>query len=162
MRFWEYPKNYVWNEMLYDIPTDTTARFLAELGNSNHLDIDYSTTGSSAKNTIYDNVLRDFGYNASREKYDYRKVENELYAGRPVMLSGTNPNGGGHVWVCDGLQIINNVTSSALLLHMNWGWGGNHDGYYQFNNWTYVNDKNETVTYTPNLLHRMFINIYPK
>lgn len=163
MRYWQYPTNYNWNEMSYNFPTDATARFLAELGDKNHLNINYSPSGSSAKNTIYDNVLRDYGYSASREIYNYSKVKDELYAGRPVLLSGKNSNGkSAHVWVCDGIQIFNNVTYSSSLMHMNWGWGGDHDGYYQVNNWSFTDNNQQVVEYAPNWLHRMIINIKPK
>lgn len=163
MRYWQHPQNYNWSAMSYTLPTDATARFLAELGDKDHLDINYSTSGSSAKNTIYDNVLRDYGYNASREKYNYAKVKDELYAGRSVLLSGTNSNGGGsHVWICDGIQISNHVTFSTSLMHMNWGWGGSHDGYYQVNNWSFTDNDGNVVEYNPNWLHRMIINIRPK
>lgn len=37
---------------------------LAELGNKDHLNMDYTPNGSSARNTVLDNVLRGYGYNA--------------------------------------------------------------------------------------------------
>lgn len=54
-------------------------------------------------------------------------IENELTSGRPVQYMGYDPNAGGHTWVCDGFDNNN-------YLHMNWGWGGQANGYYAINN----------------------------
>lgn len=45
---------------------------------------------------------------------------------RPVFYSGSGDNGG-HAFVCDGYD-------SNDLLHFNWGWGGNGDGYFALGN----------------------------
>ncbi|MDW8274358.1 MAG: C10 family peptidase, partial [Chitinophagales bacterium] len=50
----------------------------------------------------------------------------ELDAGRPLQYAGIG-GGGGHTWVCDGYDNNN-------FFHMNWGWGGNSDGYFNLNN----------------------------
>ena len=47
---------------------------------------------------------------------------------RPIIWSGfeSGEHGvleNGHAWVCDGYNEEN-------LFHMNWGWGGNDNGYY--------------------------------
>jgi hypothetical protein len=64
-------------------------------------------------------VLRDF-YSASEWK-DLLKTE--LNVGRPVFYHG-NSSGGGHAFVCDGYD-------SNDLFHMNWGWGGSSNGYFE-------------------------------
>lgn len=46
----------------------------------------------------------------------------ELQAARPVILSSETVCGG-HVFVCDGID-------EAGLYHLNWGWGGQNDGYF--------------------------------
>lgn len=51
-------------------------------------------------------------------------LENELDSGRPVFYRGADPLGGGHAWVCDGYD-------KDGRFHMNWGWGGLSDGYFQ-------------------------------
>lgn len=50
-------------------------------------------------------------------------VYNEVKAGRPVLLSGHNPEGG-HAFVCDGY-------SNDYYFHINWGWGGMSNGYFK-------------------------------
>ncbi len=49
-------------------------------------------------------------------------LKNDLCCGRPILYLGVNPNDG-HAWVCDGID-------SQDLLHFNWGWGGQNNGYY--------------------------------
>ena len=76
-----------------------------------------------------------FGYKntvRSVEKKDYTEqqwldlVKGELNARRPMEYHGFG-KGGGHSFVCDGYDADNK-------LHMNWGWGGQLDGYYAINN----------------------------
>ena len=49
-------------------------------------------------------------------------VYNELTSGRPVLYNGLSDNGG-HAFICDGYD-------DTGLFHINWGWGGQCDGYY--------------------------------
>lgn len=49
-------------------------------------------------------------------------VYNELASGRPVLYNGYSDNGG-HAFICDGYD-------DTGLFHINWGWGGDCDGYY--------------------------------
>ena len=49
-------------------------------------------------------------------------IYSELAARRPVIVSGSNDEGG-HAFVCDGAD-------NRGYFHINWGWGGNNDGYY--------------------------------
>ena len=50
-------------------------------------------------------------------------ISNELDQNRPVIYRGTGANGG-HGWICDGYN-------NEDLFHMNWGWGGTFDGYFE-------------------------------
>ena len=49
-------------------------------------------------------------------------VRAELNAKRPVLISGSNDEGG-HAFVCDGCD-------NKGFFHINWGWGGSNDGYF--------------------------------
>lgn len=51
-----------------------------------------------------------------------RRVYHELAAGRPVIMQGYKPTGGGHAFVVDGYI--------GGLYHINWGWGGTYNGRY--------------------------------
>lgn len=78
-----------------------------------------------------------FGYNASTLKGVHRAdytdadwlalIKNELNAGRPVQYQGEDAVHGGHTWVCDGYDAND-------MLHMNWGWNGNNNGYFSIAN----------------------------
>ena len=50
-------------------------------------------------------------------------VYDELKRGYPLIYSGYNPNGGGHAFVADGID-------AEGLLHFNWGWAGQDNGYF--------------------------------
>jgi hypothetical protein len=50
-------------------------------------------------------------------------IEAELSAGRPVIYAGFG-SGGGHCFVCDGFD-------ASDKMHMNWGWGGYYNGYFE-------------------------------
>lgn len=49
-------------------------------------------------------------------------MDKELSAKRPILYSGQSSDGG-HEFVCDG-------TDGNGLYHINWGWGGYQDGYF--------------------------------
>ena len=50
-------------------------------------------------------------------------IYNELSMGRPVFYAGNSPTFGGHAFVIDGYD-------STGRVHINWGWRGSDDGYY--------------------------------
>lgn len=53
-----------------------------------------------------------------------QKIYDELQNGRPVIYSGQGI--GGHAFIIDGY-------SGSDYFHVNWGWGGSHDGYFLLN-----------------------------
>ena len=55
-------------------------------------------------------------------------IKNELNAGRPIGYGGANSSGVGHAFVLDGYDGGN--------FHVNWGWGGSYDGYFNLNDLT--------------------------
>lgn len=88
----------------------------------------------SSRNCV-ENALKDyFDYKESvrglkRDRYTdsawYSMIKVELQSGRPLLYVG-RPNiagEGGHAFVLDGVDNTNRF-------HINWGWGGLHDGYW--------------------------------
>jgi len=69
--------------------------------------------------------LRYRGLFLSKKKIRRILIE-EIDAGRPVYFHYTNFNGGGHSVVADGYQVKDGI----LLVHLNFGWGGRSDGWY--------------------------------
>lgn len=109
---------------------NAVAHLMSDVGVS--VNMQYSNSGSSAQNGSALNALRTyFNYDATMiAKGDEgitqftEIIKNELRNGFPLYISG-NPGGGrsGHAWVADGFDRND-------LIHMNFGWGGQADGYY--------------------------------
>ena len=73
-----------------------------------------------------------FRYSDSIDLVSYADYSNEQWfsmvcaeidAGRPVIYSGATKNDEGHAWIVDGYK-------SNGYLHVNWGWGGDYDGFF--------------------------------
>lgn len=93
----------------------------------------YNVGGSGAFSYNAATALRkNFGYHENLQIHyrDYytakewiNKVYNELKAGRPIIYTGVDESNGGHCFVVDGYDQNN-------FVHVNWGWDGVNDGYY--------------------------------
>ena len=94
------------------------------------VDMNYTASGSGAHSSDVPNALMHY-FKYSDEMYRetlknnidewLEKVRNCLDNRRPVLYSGLGSSG--HAFVCDGYD-------GNDLLHFNWGWGGNGDGYF--------------------------------
>lgn len=131
--------HYVWSAMQLNplgSNNNQIAKLMYDCGVS--VDMDYTPTGSGAEvigwgASAFNSYTQYFGYDVttinSAMYSDYTDdswialLENELNYHRPMQFEGTDPNEGGHSWVCDGYSATN-------MMHMNWGWGGDDDGYY--------------------------------
>ena len=94
------------------------------------VDMYYSNIGSGAASSdIPDALVHYFKYSRAinrEKKYDdnalwIAKLKQSLDSLQPIIYIGNGS--GGHAFVCDGYDAND-------LLHFNWGWGGNGDGYY--------------------------------
>lgn len=71
-----------------------------------------------------------YGYVRYCDSYNYAPevwrqiLDGELDAGRPVLYAGYTQHVGGHAFVVDGRD-------ADGLYHVNWGYGGNYDGYFR-------------------------------
>jgi hypothetical protein len=90
----------------------------------------YSPSGSGAYSFSVVNAWRNFfdytnmllvGKNNYSEAAWDRILKNELENDRPMYYAGYGS--GGHAFIIDGYQNTNHY-------HLNWGWGGYHDGYF--------------------------------
>jgi hypothetical protein len=96
------------------------------------VEMDYTANSSGASSDIIVSALRTyFGYASSTHRADrnnYRATDwdaliyGELANCRPVLYGGHSA-GGGHAFVIDGYD-------HDGLYHVNWGWGGQCDGYF--------------------------------
>ncbi len=139
----------------YGVTTYNWANMPLSIGTSNNdvatlnyqagvsVNMNYSPTGSGAYVITGDDPIcaqhsfvTYFGYDATTIHGEYRAnfddaswlamIEGDLDIGRPVEYVGWDPSAGGHTWVCDGYDQNN-------FLHMNWGWGGQSNGYFDIN-----------------------------
>lgn len=123
---------YNWNDILSGANgKDDVARLLWHCGVS--IDMDYNPDGSGTQTSYIPKALkRNFSYPESvtyysRSSYtgDWKAlIVNELQAGRAVCYSGADlTKGYGHCFNLDGYDGNN-------MFHVNWGWGGQNDGYF--------------------------------
>lgn len=133
--------SYDWNNMLDGYGSTSTARqdsavalLMYHCGVS--VNMDYNTAdngGSSAYDTDAGAALiQYFGYDSDIQSYNRENftdtnwkniVKSELDSLRPVLYGGSS-DAGGHEFVCDGYD-------SNGLFHINWGWGGFCNGYFE-------------------------------
>jgi hypothetical protein len=86
----------------------------------------------------YSSVTRHIGYKSD-------KAIDMLKKGNPVFLAGISGSTNGHAWVIDGYidrsrtikifntttgALVSTTTEKEVLVHCNWGWQGNCNGYY--------------------------------
>jgi len=135
---------YNWTAMpnIVNSANDAVATLMYHCGVS--VEMNYGVNSSGAY-VIYDGGVHPycaenayktyFGYDPNtlqglkRENYtdDAWKglLKTDLNNGRPIQYAGFG-SGGGHTFVCDGYD-------NSDYFHMNWGWGGSSDGYFELN-----------------------------
>ena len=133
---------YDWANMpaSYEDPTKATAEETEALGLLCYhagvaIETDYDPVASGSFAPLIVRALRNnFRYNKQvtfKRRVNYTQPEwdkiirTELAAQRPVVYSGTG-TGGGHAFVCDGYN-------DEGLYHINWGWSGLANGYFNLN-----------------------------
>ena len=72
----------------------------------------------------YDAGIRILPKDYVGEKAFLDSVYLDLRKGWPVYFSGQTIDGGGHAFICDGID-------RDGLVHINWGWNGHDDAYFQ-------------------------------
>ncbi len=134
---------YLWDDMLEQYPAegvdarnaDAVATLMAQMGVATQMQ--YDINGSGTYDPLVPEALLDhFGYDKGMSlKYrNYytsdewmKMLTDELDQHRPVYYGGQCTDGkGGHAFVCDGYD-------SNGFVHINWGWGGNSDGWFSIN-----------------------------
>lgn len=115
----------------------------------------YTYTGSGAKSADMISLLpKYFGYKNQIKKNERRNftqaaweqlLYNEISNGRPVIYAGKAQKAtggtGAHAYIMDGYD-------GQGLWHVNWGWNGSCDGYYDFENLSPYGLPDDTDGYT--------------
>jgi peptidase C10 family protein len=147
-----------WEHILDDYSGDYTeeqARAVQELSlwcaMAAHMNFGLTASGASVSKAAPE-LTRVFGYETSvfrsRASYSPERwnamLRHELLNKRPVVYVGYNYTGGGHCFVIDGQD-------AEGLYHLNWGYGGNADGYFLLD---VLNPFERADDYTPEGLHQ--------
>ena len=168
------PSNLSWSSILqsYQVTSSSSstvksqvANLLATLGSQ--VNADYSCNGTGVDSSDFWRIAYTFrnAYSMSCSElssFNLDDVINSLSNNRPVYMRGKRyDNYGiehGHAWVCDGWKrhhYDNNVYYDYL--DMNWGWGGNSNGFYYIDSPMSFN----TGTYNYTFNFQIITNIRP-
>ncbi|MCI5058361.1 MAG: thiol protease/hemagglutinin PrtT [Flavobacteriales bacterium] len=156
--------SYDWSVMPNKLTSSSSQNEIDEVAKVNYhigvsLDMDYGPNGSATYSYKVRNALKDhFNYKNSvslKYRYSYslsswkNMLKNELDNNRVVYHSGFCPDpAAGHAFVIDGYDTND-------MFHVNWGWGGSYNGYFEINN------LNPGSTYTWNQSQKAIIGIEP-
>lgn len=113
----------------------------------------YGTSTSGAlTNDAAAAFIDNFSYDAAsllymqRDLYSQEEwmqvVYSNLQAKRPILYSGVDLSKGGHAFVLDGID-------ENGLVHVNWGWDGSYDGYYDI---SLLNSQNGSFAYNQGMI----------
>lgn len=108
------------------------------------VNMNYCSSSSGSNGSSY-TFMKHFGIDQScttahRGQYTSDEwdalIRSELDNGRAVLYSGQTLDYSGHAFICDGYD-------TDGLYHINWGWGGYNDGYFDFYSldFDYVNNQ---------------------
>ena len=135
---WDLMKNTTKELKEDEEAADAVAKLLFDCGIS--VRMNYSKNGSGAFDKEVGTALFNFfGYKKTTMVYDspdyysskeewLEKMKQEIVEGRPIYFSASSPKGGGqdaagHAFVISGYD-------EKDMVHVNWGWGGKDDGFY--------------------------------
>ena len=128
-------RTFDWTKMT-DQPTgnedssEEVARLFEYIGAG--VQMQYGTESSASNEAVATMLTTYFGYDADiksvyRDNYIYSDwtnlIYNELSTNGPVLFGGQSV-GGGHAFLLDGYD-------GEDYFHVNWGWGGQSDGFYR-------------------------------
>ena len=154
MRFYQYPSYFEWYSMDNTEKSQSIRVLIDDIVRILGMTDDISNNLEAIK------AFNHYGYSATLKQHNNQDVINDLYLSRPIYMSGKDEkSSSGHAWVCDGLlttntehkyyveylNIENEYTNYGLTslnnpsscgyssrndFHMNWGDGGDQDGWY--------------------------------
>ncbi|MCM1483873.1 MAG: C10 family peptidase [Muribaculaceae bacterium] len=114
MRHHQYPANINWDNMPENYYTAPTGLFLYDL--AVRIGVEFGPEESPGKSDNLATALRNYGYSVSIEKkHTLSDVQNQLSAGNPVIMIGTDPVEGCHAWVCDGYDWFSSWSTIDIM-----------------------------------------------
>lgn len=142
MRFFEHPASYNWSTMPNTSGSTATATLIADIWDdipNGSKSYTCSGTGVVHNYNIANLLKYNYSYSyAAQGSYDREQVKQNIYNHKPVILSAIDGSTG-HTWVCEGMNnskicIDDYIAVSFLSFYMNWGWGGDYNGLYTYDN----------------------------
>lgn len=160
MKYWKYPSQFNWSQIT-DGASDATASFLYQVAKA--CNTKFGENGSESYDSDAASALRSYGYsNAKIVDHDVKNARLNIPARRPIYMRGSRLDDGnyiGHAWVCDGIKntvsgydivlkvlqsktsfytsnygVVYNEAYPSTYLHMNWGYSGSYNAFYNDNN----------------------------
>ena len=130
---WELMTNKITNTTPIE-QADMVAIFLRDCAFA--VQSEFSYDGTSSNITKTKNALENiFSYNVNKHYkkkgtlFWKKKLRKEINNGRPIYYRGRSSSG--HAFVVDGYS-----ATDKNLFHINWGWRGDHNGYFYLDNLT--------------------------
>ncbi|MBZ4192647.1 C10 family peptidase [Niabella beijingensis] len=147
LKYWNHPSlpNFDYVNMPDSYGNAQVQLLMASAGSSLP-SIDYGCAETGARLDEVDDALKSTKFGFTHANYatygtgSYTTVISNLNSGIPVILGGCRDKvifvpTKCHAWVCDGYYESGDQCYRALKFHMNWGWDGLYNGWYDFNNW---------------------------
>lgn len=138
---------YEWDNMpLHHVASDNyaPAALIRDCGIS--VMAEYNEKGTSAVTSdAVIKMMQHFSYSKAAvmdQRYYYRthewmeKIRAEISAGNPVLYSAFSSNDSGHAFIVDGFD-------DSYSFHINWGWGGECNGFFSIDCFYPYTDKSE-------------------
>ncbi|MFT4062602.1 MAG: C10 family peptidase, partial [Edaphocola sp.] len=155
LKYWSHPVTGINYAAMNDIGSTTATAHLMSLCGTSLPSISYGCSGTYASASDVPNALiNNFGmatasYMPGWFPAFYSTIFTELDNGRPILLNGCSVEYTStflfwtyvtgydkcHEWVCDGYRKTGDECHPQLYLHMNWGWNGNHNDWYYYDDW---------------------------
>lgn len=147
------------------IGKEQVANLIAALGSSYYLNNEYNSNGTHPTPCFLldwggrlELAMDRLGYSVNREHCLFnftnsmkRIAYDLLKQGSPAIVQGwAFSSGSGHTWLIDGYR----YTYTGHFFHINWGWNGHRDGYYNLGVFNSNNGVfSDSIYDDPSLLH---------
>jgi len=131
---WDLMDHLYVNNQVNETAAQEVSKLMLNLGKA--LDMEYGRNGSAANDALIGRLMYEyFRYSVDgqtiyasnfTESEWLNMMHEEIDNGRPLLYGGNeNLNSAGHEFVCDGYE--------GDMFHINWGWDGVSNGYFNIN-----------------------------
>lgn len=128
----QFKDKYTSSWFINETERQNLSQLCYDAGVATHMN--YASDGSGSQVQVAANALGQvFNYDSLSIKCVYRDycseeewletICNEFVNGRPIIIGGQDKMYGGHAFILDGIN-------ENGLIHVNWGWNGSSDGFY--------------------------------